>query len=189
MALMALMYIGLLAYTQVFCGAIAELVWGNNDGTPPTAIPQLLFAAMVIPLSCIELDEQITVQSIMAYLRFLAIFIMVFGSILALCLDDSHIDKDNKNDSAVVHGPPYWAPTEPDRMSYTLCFSGFGVAFSTSLFSQLFQHSIPGLLRPLKDRPNKMKKVPVCIYTMLLCLLLPRNIDTVHLLRSAVTDI
>jgi hypothetical protein len=41
-------------------------------------------------------------------------------------------------------------------MSYTWDFTGFGVVFSTALFSQLFQHSVPGLIRPLPpaDRPN-----------------------------------
>ena len=36
--------------------------------------------------------------------------------------------------------------------------AGFGLAFSTTLFSQLFQHSVPGLVRPLADadRPKAM---------------------------------
>lgn len=157
-ALMALMYIGLLAYSQVFCGALAELLWGPNK-PPVVGLSQLLFACLVVPLSCFELDEQITIQSLLAALRFVAIFIMVFGSLLALFLDDSHLAEDNDAD----YTPPYFAPPEHDdcQMSYTFCLSGFGVAFSTSLFSQLFQHSIPGLLRPLRDQPSKHRKVPV----------------------------
>lgn len=154
-SLMSLMYIGLLAYSQVFCSAVVELIWGP---TTPTVLglPQLVFGIMVLPLSCIELDEQISVQSIMAAVRFLAIFIMVFGSILALLLDDS-------NTNTTQTGPPYWAPPARDgcQMSYSACVGGFGVAFSTSLFSQLFQHSVPGLLRPLRDQPSKHSKVPV----------------------------
>jgi amino acid permease len=149
---MALMYIGLLAYSQVFCGAVAAVLWGAAEGAWAGA-PQLIFGMMVIPLSCMELDEQVSIQTIMALVRFVAIFIIVFGSVSALYLDDS--------ESSGNHAP-YWAPQELEKMSYTSCFSGFGVAFSTSLFSQLFQHSIPGLLRPLKGQPEKLPHVPVC---------------------------
>ena len=157
-ALMALMYIGLLAYSQVFCGALSALIWGGKK-SPIPGLSQLVFGLMVVPLSCIELDEQISIQSLMAVVRFLAIFIMVFGSMLALFLDDSRLSDENEG----MYNPPYWAPTEAEgcQMSYTVCLSGFGVAFSASLFSQLFQHSIPGLLRPLRDQPQLHKKVPV----------------------------
>lgn len=169
-SLLSLMYIGLLAYSQVFCGAIPALLWGpsgvglgstgsDTDTLPPTtsswkALPQVIFGVLVVPLSCMELDEQITVQSIMALVRFVAIFIMVVGSLWALLIDGSH--------STYEHAP-YWAPsvTEGCQMSYTACFSGFGVAFSTSLFSQLFQHSIPGLIRPLQEQPEMLPHVPV----------------------------
>jgi hypothetical protein len=164
-SLLSLMYIGLLAYSQVFCGSIAAILWGTSGGANSTgsenfqptswkALPQIIFGVLVVPLSCMELDEQITVQSIMAMVRFAAIFIMVFGSFMALMMDGSH--------STYEHAP-YWAPsvTEGCLMSYTACFSGFGVAFSTSLFSQLFQHSIPGLIRPLQEQPEKLPQVPV----------------------------
>ena len=164
-SLMALMYIGLLAYSQVFCSAISEIFWGPTAQQQPAVsdgIPQWVFAAMVIPLSCVELDEQISVQSLMAAVRFVAIFIMVFGSILSLILDDSNVLEPHDG-TVRSGGPPYWAPAEEEtcQMSYSYCFRGFGVAFSTSLFSQLFQHSIPGLLRPLRDSPSRIKKVPV----------------------------
>jgi hypothetical protein len=56
-ALMALMYIGLLAYSQVFCGAIGAVFWTNHEGSW-IGVPQLVFGLMVIPLSCMELEEQ-----------------------------------------------------------------------------------------------------------------------------------
>jgi amino acid permease len=148
-SLMALMYIGLLAYTQVFCGSIATLL---PDGI--TGLPQLVFAIMVVPLSCYDLDEQVAIQSLMATVRFVALFIMIGGSVLALWLDDGLSERSR---------PPYFAPSEPEgcQMSYTACFSGFGVAFSTALFSQLFQHSVPGLLHPLRDQSRKIVQAPV----------------------------
>jgi hypothetical protein len=157
-SLMSLMYVGLLAYTQVFCGSIATLIWGpgahNKNNVGILGLPQIVFGSMVIPLSCCDLDEQVAIQSFMATVRFVALFIMIAGSGFALFLD-----ADNNSDR--TH-PPYFAPAEPNecQMSYTTCFSGFGVAFSTALFSQLFQHSVPGLLRPLRDRPSEIKQAP-----------------------------
>jgi amino acid permease len=152
-SLMTLMYIGLLAYSQVFCGAIGAVLWGTSDGGW-AGVPQVIFGLMVVPLCCTELDEQVAIQALMAKVRFVAIFIIAFGSISALWLDDSISNRTHA---------PYWAPPEPEEctMSYTSCFSGFGVAFSTSLFSQLFQHSVPGLLRPLKEQPEKLRHIPV----------------------------
>jgi amino acid permease len=157
-SLVFLMYVGLLAYTQVFCGAISALIW--SDGEVPFGLSQLIFGIMVIPLSCMELDEQVSIQSLMATARFVAIFVMVAGSVLALLVDDSEDRKNAMEDPA--DRPPYFAPAEEDgcHMSYTACFSGFGVAFSTAIFSQLFQHSVPGLLRPLRNQSELVGKAP-----------------------------
>jgi amino acid permease len=149
-ALLALMYIGLLAYSQVFCNALAAILWST------TGIPQIIFALMVVPLSTKEFEEQIGIQSIMAAVRFVAVFIIAFGSLMALFLDDSRSNRQY---------PPYLSQPHPDtcQMSYTACFSGFGVAFSTFVFAQLFQHSVPGLLRPLRLQPGKLKRVPTLL--------------------------
>ena len=136
---------GLLAYSQVFANSI--------QSTLPLVVPRwclaLLFALLVLPLSLVDLESQITVQAAMAVARFVAIFIMIIGSLYALWSDPL----DNLSPSA---SPPYLAPPAPGKMSYTWDFTGFGVVFSTALFSQLFQHSVPGLIRPLPpaDRPN-----------------------------------
>lgn len=152
-SLVFLMFVGLLAYTQVFCGSIAALFWVNGDA--PSGLSQVIFGAIVLPLSCMELDDQVSIQSLMAAARFLAIFVMVTGSLIALLVDDSPERTESNY-------PPYWAKPDQDgcHMSYFACFSGFGVAFSTALFSQLFQHSVPGLLRPLKDKHQLINKVP-----------------------------
>lgn len=156
-SLLFLMYVGLLAYTQVFCGSISAIIWGDEDG--PMGLSQLIFASMVIPLSCMELDEQVSIQSLMATARFVAIFIMVVGSLLALLIDNS---AEREVGIASRSHPPYWASPDQEgcHMSYVACFSGFGVAFSTALFSQLFQHSVPGLLRPLRGQPLLFPHAP-----------------------------
>jgi amino acid permease len=159
-SLLFLMYVGLLAYTQVFCGSISALIWGE-EGDRPMGLSQFIFAVMVIPLSCMELDEQVSIQSLMATARFVAIFIMVVGSLVALFTDNKN-SAEPKIGIAMRSHPPYWASPDPEgcHMSYIACFSGFGVAFSTALFSQLFQHSVPGLLRPLRAQPQLVSKAP-----------------------------
>jgi hypothetical protein len=140
-----------LAYAQVFCNALAAILWST------TGVPQIVFGVMVVPLSCMELEEQVGLQSIMASVRFVAIFIIAFGSLTALFLDDSKTSRDK---------PPYFAHADPldcELMSYTSCISGFSVAFSTFVFAQLFQHSVPGLLRPLRDQPTRIKRVPLVL--------------------------
>ena len=139
-SLMGLMYVGLLAYSQVFTGAISALLPDHI----PAYFSTVIFSVIVIPLSCIELDEQVGIQAFMAIIRFLAIFVMVGGSLMALSLNDS--GEDGRRDNF-----PYLAQPVLNEMSYTANFKGFGISFSTALFSQLFQHSVPGLLRPLAD--------------------------------------
>ena len=170
------MYVGLLAYSQVFSNSITAAI-GCDDCSVATSTDaaassssrcesfcqyasrpflSLLFAAIVVPLSCCNLDEQITIQGMMAVARFLAIFVMVGGSVYALLNDPENSQLSNNE---TLSGPPYFAPPssslETSEMSYTFSFSGFGVMFSTALFSQLFQHSVPGLIRPL---PKAQKK-------------------------------
>ncbi|KAG7346988.1 transmembrane amino acid transporter [Nitzschia inconspicua] len=149
-ALLALMYVGLLAYAQVFCNALAAVLWSKMG------VPQIVFGAIVVPLSCMELEEQLGLQSVMASIRFIAIFIIAFGSLVALFLDGSRSNRE---------APPYFARENPQgcAMSYTSCFSGFSVAFSTFVFAQLFQHSVPGLLRPLQDKPSQIKRTPIVL--------------------------
>ena len=162
-SLMGLMFIGLLAYSQVFGNSViatistssSSFIDGDNAlfySSNPTLLSRsllaLVFSLVVIPLSLLELEEQMTVQALMAVLRFLAIFAMIFGSIAALFMDK--IDNNSSEDAT----PPYFA-AEEEGMSYLFNFNGFGVMFSTALFSQLFQHSVPGIIRPLPDHEKK----------------------------------
>lgn len=67
--LMMLTYVGLLAYAQVFNSSFNSQIWR----TPSMHASPLLFAAIVVPLSCCDLSEQIAVQVLMSLLRFLSL--------------------------------------------------------------------------------------------------------------------
>lgn len=68
-SLMMLTYVGLLAYTQVFNSSFVSQVW---PGASPH-VPALLFGLIVVPLSCFDLADQVTVQVLMSLLRFISL--------------------------------------------------------------------------------------------------------------------
>ena len=68
-SLMLLTYVGLLAYTQVFNSSFVSQIWP----TAPYWLPAVLFGVVVVPLSCCDLSDQVTVQVVMSLLRFLSL--------------------------------------------------------------------------------------------------------------------
>lgn len=104
----------------------------------------IIFGAVVVPLSCFDLTEQISIQVIMFSLRFCIIILLLCGTVAAIFVDPY----DNDNNSVLLSDAtyPYWSDDIP-----WVNFAGFGPMFSTALFSQLFQHSVPGLIRPLSQ--------------------------------------
>ena len=80
----------------------------------------------------------------MAKVQFVALFAIILGSVAGF-LDPLCSNRDR---------PPFLAPGDSNGMRYTARFSGFGVVFSACLFSQLFQHRVPGLLQPLREHPE-----------------------------------
>jgi amino acid permease len=131
--LMMLMFVGLIAYTQVFVSTFILQIYPGLS----TIIPSLLFGLIAVPLSCIDLAEQISIQVFMSILRFVSLATLLFGTVIAMFLDP-HPPDSLGNSSSHSSTTPYYQ------------FSGFGLMFTTAIFSQLFQHSVPGLIRPLQ---------------------------------------
>jgi amino acid permease len=151
-ALMMLTYVGLLAYSQVFNSTFVTQVCPLCSGGY-AFLPSLLFGAVVIPLSCFDLAEQITLQVVMSLLRFLSLGILLFGTLAAIFLDSSG---QRNQPSDLDTSAPFSATTSNGTFSTPLVqWSGFGVMFTTAIFSQLFQHSVPGLVRPLAAEDRK----------------------------------
>lgn len=137
-ALLALTYVGLLAYTQVFNETFRLQVWPSV----PRWLPPILFGVMVVPLSCFDLQEQIAVQVTMSLLRFFSLGILMIGTLVALCVDYQNSALAETTSISNYHIP-------------MMNWNGFGVMFTTAIFSQLFQHSVPGLIRPLSKENKK----------------------------------
>jgi amino acid permease len=154
-ALMLLTYTGLLAYTQVFNCSFVSQLWP----AAPQAVAPAIFGLVVVPLSCFDLAEQVTVQVLMSLLRFLSLGVLLFGTLAAFYFDPP---------PTPVLAPPssfpidYFLPSSLPLANW----AGFGMMITTAIFSQLFQHSVPGLIRPLSDEDKK--KIPK-IFKYALC--------------------
>lgn len=144
---------GLLAYTQVFVSAFLTQILPGA----PLVLPTILFGVIVVPLSCLDLNEQITTQVVMSALRFVSIAMMLIGMVVIWFLSFSRHDNQHQRDQNSE-----WFITEDNLVNA----ENAGLMFSTALFAQLFQHSVPGLLRPLAR--TKKRKVPQ-IFQSALC--------------------
>ncbi|CAI5722829.1 unnamed protein product [Hyaloperonospora brassicae] len=146
-ALLGLMYGGLVGYSQVFVSTFLTQVDHIGQWQLTSGHAVIVFACIVLPLSCTDLTEQIYVQLIMSVVRFAALLIMIGSATYAIFADP--YDGGALHSDAASALPPYVS-------AYSLVdLSGFGVMFSTGVFSQIFQHSVPGLLAPLGTKHQK----------------------------------
>ncbi|CAH0518954.1 unnamed protein product [Peronospora belbahrii] len=147
-SLLGLMYGGLVGYSQVFVNTFLTQLDHIGDWQLSSVHAAIVFTFIVLPLSCSDLTEQIYVQLAMSIVRFAALLIMIISATYAIYGDPYDGGKELKNSSE-----------SPYISNYSLVdMSGFGVMFSTSVFSQLFQHSVPGLLAPLGAKNQEHAK-------------------------------
>lgn len=139
LSLLGLMYGGLVGYSQVFVNSFLSQVTHIGGWTLSSAHAAVVFACIVVPLSASDLTEQIHVQLAMSVVRFAALAIMIFSALYAIYADPF----DGERLETPADAPPYLSTLSLVNLG------GFGVMFSTGVFSQLFQHSVPGLLAPL----------------------------------------
>uniref|UniRef100_A0AAV1U1X6 Amino acid transporter transmembrane domain-containing protein n=1 Tax=Peronospora matthiolae TaxID=2874970 RepID=A0AAV1U1X6_9STRA len=151
-SLLGLMYGGLVGYSQVFVNTFLTQVDHLGNWQLSSGHAVVVFACIVLPLSCTDLTEQIYVQLTMSVVRFAALLIMI-GSATCAMYGDPYDGGVGQEDTAKELSPPFIS-------TYSLVdWSGFGVMFSTGVFSQLFQHSVPGLLAPLGSKKQDKASV------------------------------
>ena len=140
-ALVVLTYVGLLAYTQVFVQSFISQIWP----AAPAFLPNVLFGCVVIPLSCFDLAEQITVQVLMSLLRFVSLGTLLGVTLMAISQNKSVTDI-GYHSTLQLNRYPNLIPGDNDYTdsqlnlslyphNVPLCnFSGFGVMFTTAIF-------------------------------------------------------
>mmetsp|Transcript_7731 Transcript_7731/g.13037 ORF Transcript_7731/g.13037 Transcript_7731/m.13037 type:complete len:534 (+) Transcript_7731:30-1631(+) len=92
-----------------------------------------LFALLVVPLSCLDLTEQVFVQMTLSLCRVLVILIMVSTSLIAY----------------VDHGG---LPLDHAEPAPQVDLSGFALILSTCAYAFLFSQGLPVLAEPARDK-------------------------------------
>jgi len=124
-------YCTLWAYASVFASSMAGAapIFSDGDQDANYLRYTLLFAAFVVPMSCLEMDEQVSLQVFLTGCRFAMVALMVFTS--TSCAEDTHI----------VYEP---APM--------VNFQGIPKMLPIITFGIIYHHSIPGLSNPVGDK-------------------------------------
>jgi len=152
------------AYTSVFSSAMARefplfFVGDNNKvesifqiAASTTASPEainyvcyaILFGCIVVPLSCLELDEQVPLQVFLTGCRFVMFFLMI--GTCRMCADDIAAVSEMKAGADETYQDLV------NNESYSFRWSGVAKTLPILIFANIYHHSIPGLSHPLADK-------------------------------------
>jgi hypothetical protein len=127
------MYGTLWAYTTVFGTAmVSALPLGTKDDY---LLYVVVFAAITVPLTCMELKEQVKVQVSLSVCR-MVLVVVILGTVLAAWnAGEGQFDE--------VDGPQ----TIP-----LVDVKGFYKLLPIAVYANIYHHSIPGLSHPVKDK-------------------------------------
>ena len=132
------MYGTLWAYTSVFANALSAAVpiaHVLHLGTDDYLVYVFLFAIVVVPLTCMELKEQVSVQIALSMCRVLMVLCMVFSVVSSM---DSTTEQFDSQTCA--------------KGSDLFNVSGVYKILPIAVYANIFHHSIPGLSAPVKDK-------------------------------------
>jgi len=166
-------YCTLWAYTCVFASAMAKAapldqLFDNqqdpdNDATTTTTTTTtmmmissldsylmyaILFATAVVPLSCLELDEQVVVQVVMTLARFVMLFFMLAttGELATQQQEQQQHLNGMANTTTLTATAMTFQPAPLVR------WQGLSEMLPIVVFSQIFHHSVPGLSHPVANK-------------------------------------
>lgn len=123
------------AYTSVFSSAMAAIapIFGNGEEEFNYVCYALIFGLIVVPLSCLELEEQVVIQVSLTGCRFMMLFLML-GTCTQCALDTS-IDLGKSNNEAPLFQP-----------------AGFHKVLPIVALANGFHSAMPGLSHPVADK-------------------------------------
>lgn len=165
-------YGALLAYTSVFAKSCASTfpIPGVNDSY---AVYLALFALIVVPLSCLELTEQVAIQVVLAGCRILLVVLMVgtVGAAYGSKAEAFPGQSGEKRESNFPHlptptqtrlsHPPHPTPPHPTQNTKTKTgpvgiplwdVGGLYVFLPIACYAFIYHHSIAGLSHPVRDK-------------------------------------
>eukprot|EP00567_Pseudictyota_dubia_P014263 CAMPEP_0197442940 /NCGR_PEP_ID=MMETSP1175-20131217/8826_1 /TAXON_ID=1003142 /ORGANISM="Triceratium dubium, Strain CCMP147" /LENGTH=388 /DNA_ID=CAMNT_0042973505 /DNA_START=374 /DNA_END=1537 /DNA_ORIENTATION=+ len=130
-------------YTSVFSSAMATTVPIQKDFGHDYTVYTLIFGSIVVPLSCLDLKEQVQFQLFLTLCRFIVIGLMVLTTFVA-CVEGLTGVEGNK--------PVYFVGTDGPVGANWIDFSGFYEMFSVLVYSAMFHNAIPVLSEPVADK-------------------------------------
>eukprot|EP01118_Nematostelium_gracile_P009667 TRINITY_DN3269_c0_g2_i2.p1 TRINITY_DN3269_c0_g2~~TRINITY_DN3269_c0_g2_i2.p1 ORF type:complete len:486 (-),score=108.49 TRINITY_DN3269_c0_g2_i2:80-1537(-) len=149
-------YGGLWAYSAVFAATVSSLIFqfGLDETCDlynhPSSKCQMAYyltlvgyGLVVVPLSCMDLGEQVIVQMAMTAYRFSAFAVMLITVIIGLCNDNpfsEHMEKGVADVSLVK-----WA--------------GFATMFTSAAVATNFHYNVPDVVKPLRNKSQAGKMV------------------------------
>lgn len=108
----------------------------------------VLFACVVVPLTCRDLAEITVIQVLLAIFRFFALSLIIITSCVAIFkYPNTSLNGSDQSTSA-----PYIAG---DIVAFR--WSGLPVMLPAAIFSQIYHHSIPVLTAPLQSNKQKLQ--------------------------------
>lgn len=128
------LYGTLWAFSSVFANALATHI---GFGAASYYVYLLLFAAIVVPFSCMEISEQMTMQVILAMCRVVMVIFMVSSVAAAFDSDSEPFGNDTRNGH---------------MSSHLFELTGLHIILPISMFANMFHHSVPALSEPAKDK-------------------------------------
>ena len=106
-----------------------------------------IFFVLVVPFSCFELNEQIEWQVFLAICRIVLVVLMLVSIYISV------IDTDtNPNADGALSGFMFVDYPDAPYGSNLVNFKGSIVLLPIAAFSNIFHHSIPSLIQPVKDK-------------------------------------
>jgi amino acid permease len=136
MVTLALYMFGTLwVYTTVFGHAMSTTISLTGAIETDYLIWVAVFAAVVVPLTCMELREQVGVQVILSLARFVMVILMVSTTAAAMTADDEQFDHQT-----CAKGVPLFN------------FAGAYKMLPVAVYANIYHHSIPGLSLPVGDK-------------------------------------
>lgn len=142
------LYGTLWAYSTVFATAVSSYIPFNNS----YLWYLLLFSFFAVPISLMDLTEQVYVQVTLSLCRVLMLFLMIWTILDAEIYQYNPFLGFNHNDTS-----------NDERM---IRFSKLHVLLPIAAFANIFHHAIPGLAQPIIDKTLVSK---VFTNTLIIC--------------------
>lgn len=151
------MYGTLWAYCTVFASAFAaQIPLGSHENDVSYFVYLIVFAAVVVPLSLMELSEQIYVQVTLTIFRGVMLGVMILTTGAAY-FRGGHDFGEESNESFDVPGGGNGSDI------YDMNFSKIYLFLPIAGYAYIFHHSVPALSDPVEDKKSLTKMFSVAL--------------------------